>query len=126
MAKTSESISSTIASLSPNPVTYTEQFKDNIEQLDRHVRLMEWLVRAEQTRMEALDSDFFAPFNVVSVLLAVFLLFPWIVLLLFLLCKSEYLTRRKYEWLRSLGLLEMVGGRVATQPSPVFCLVGKV
>jgi len=125
MAKTSESISSIIASLSRNPVTVTD-LKDDIEQLDRHVRLMEWLVAAERKRMDALDSDFFAPFNVVSVLLAVVLLFPWIVLLLFLLCKSEYLTRRKYEWLRSLDLLDMVGDGVATQPSPVFCLVGKV
>ena len=104
MGKTSKSISSAIVSMS-NSITEAEEFNSDFDQLSVQVEFMTLLINAEQNRMAALDSDFVAPFINVTVLYAGLLLFPWILLLVFLLRKSEFLTSRKYEWLSSLDLL---------------------
>jgi len=88
-----------------NSITEAEEFNSDFDQLSVQVEFMTLLINAEQNRMAALDSDFVAPFINVTVLYAGLLLFPWILLLVFLLRKSEFLTSRKYEWLSSLDLL---------------------
>jgi hypothetical protein len=64
------------------------------------------LVKAADVTIAAIDPFFFAPFVLVMGFYIIFLMFPWVILVLFFLRKKETLLETKKELIRKLHLSE--------------------
>jgi len=73
-------------------------------ELTNHYYQAQALIRGAKATLAAGDVNLLAPFIWITVLYVVFLLFPWVLLFLFLLRKREYLVNEKAQLLCKLGL----------------------
>jgi hypothetical protein len=77
-------------------------------ELTNHYYKAKALVKAAIATLPASDVNILAPFILITVIFALFLLFPWILLLLFFLRKKKHLITIKLKMLKDLNLIEKI------------------
>jgi hypothetical protein len=75
-------------------------------ELENYFIQADGLVKAADVTIAAIEPFFFAPFVLVMGLYIIFLMFPWVILVLFFLRKKETLIETKKELVRKLELSE--------------------